>query len=177
MQQNNLFKNNKPNNRFKIKKENIVVNLEENFKSQRIEQEMFTNYFESNKSIEYQILKKVYNDYKSGINILEKYFNNPNYLSLGPGQKEKINRVFRISMQITKKFMRHEEIGNVFKMNLKEEYCNDKIRFYFKKEKEQLCLLFIDLFHLGILTKNQVLKNEYNKYKKYTGNILNIKKN
>ena len=175
MHQDNIFINNKPKNRFKKEEKKLTLNMEENFKSDRVKDEKFTNYFESNKSIEYQILKKIYIDYKSGINVLEKYFNSPNYLCLGKGQTEKINRVFRIVLAIARKFIRHEEIGNVFKLNLKEEYCNDKIRFYFKKERNELNLLFIDIFHLGILTKTQVLDEEYDKYKNYTGNILTIK--
>lgn len=174
MQRNNLFISNKPKNRFKKEEKVLTLRIDGNFKSLRIKEEKFTNYYESNKSIEYQILKQMYGDYKSGINILDKYFNEPGYLCLGPGQTEKINRVFRISINATRKFIRHEEIGNIFKMDLKKEYCNDKIRFYFKKENEELNLLFIDLFHLGILTKNQILENEYNRYKDYTGNISKI---
>lgn len=173
MLQGNLFAS---NNKFKRQQKKTVLALEDNFKSFRVKDEKFTNYFETNKSIEYKILKQIYDDYKSGVNILNKYFNNPGYLHLGPGQTEKINRVFRISLNANGKIIRHVEIGNVFKLNLKDEYCNDKIRFYFKKEDGKLNLLFIDLFHLGILTRNQNLEKEYERYKNFNGNILDIKK-
>ncbi len=175
MQQNNIFINNKTKNRFRKEEKELILNAKENFKSDRIKEEKFTNYFQSNSSIEYKILNDIYNDYISGINILDKYFNEPDYLYLGSGQTEKINRVLRIAIKVTNKFLMHIDVKDIFKMNLKENYCNDKIRFYFKKNNNELDLLFIDLFHLGILTKQQKLEIEYNKYKDFTGNILSIK--
>lgn len=167
------------NNRFKSsfeeqdeKEKRRVINLATNLKSKKLPNYKFANYFESKLSQEYKLLSDIYCDYKKGIDIIEKYFNNLKFI----GESKKIIRMFKIINEFTGvNYTAEEDMGHIFKLDLKDEYKNKSIRFYFYKIQNSYNLLLTDLYHLVIYTNSQNVEKDYKKVEKYSGNILLIK--
>ena len=154
------------------KEKHRAINLITNLKSKKFPDYSFANYFESKLSQEYKLLSNIYSDYKSGIDIIDKYFNNLKFI----GESKKIIRMFKIINKFTGvDYTPENDLGHIFKLDLKDEYKNKSIRFYFYKIQNSYNLLLIDLYHLVIYTNSQNIEKDYKKIEKYSGNILLIK--
>ncbi len=151
--------------------------LNNNFKSKDVEPDKFTNFIEGTLCREYKILKSIKSDFKSGIDIKDKYFKEIKLVENGPGQKEKIDRLLRIINRISGEIIIRDAMVGIWKANLKEEYSDNRIRFYFIFRNDNLELLCVDVFHLGILTRGQAeeINRLYLNQKNNSHNICNIK--
>lgn len=167
---NNIFKNSFEKHDIENKSKKIY--LDKNLKSKKFSEYNFANFYESNLSIEYKILKDIITDFKRGVDIIEKYFKIPEFI----GKGKKIDRMFKIINKITNvEYTPDKDLGFIFKLDLKDEYKNNSIRFYFYKISNSYNLLLVDLYHLVIYTNDQNIENDYKYVSNYSGNICNIK--
>lgn len=152
------------------------MQIKKNLKSLNIEKEHFTNFCTSMGCQKYRIIKKIYIENKSNVNILDKYFLSDELINdKEKNDAYKINRLKRIINNVGEPLTFLQIINNVIKFKYKED---EEIQLYVFKDGKVLNLILIDLYHLGIFAKKNgkyIWKDMYNRHKRDKCNLKHIK--
>lgn len=150
--------------------EYACLKFKKNFKSIHDEQNKFTNFDRSYGTRTYKELRKIYKEFKDGVNILDKYFIGDELIL----DKVKIGRLRRIFYNISGiGFTNVDIIKNVWKYKHKTI---PRLQLYIYKEpNKELNLILIDIFHLGIYAQKNGTYHEKNIYLQNKDNHVDIK--
>lgn len=120
------------------------LKMKKNFKSMHDKDNKFTNYEKSCGTDSYAELRKIYKDFKNGVDILNKYFIGDELLS----DKKKIERLRNIFYNNTQETINYYEIVNKVRKYKHREV--PRIQFYIHRCNNELNLILVDVYHLGI---------------------------
>lgn len=157
-------KDNKTSNKFKIETpsskrfaKNIIditditnFDFESGLISKNDEVNQFINYLKYNNELGYEIieeyyLKYLYNDY-SFLNEFELY-------ELTPG--DRVDRLLSIIKNVQKIKYKEKDLPYILKLNSMRD---PKIHFFIRRNKKNLKLILIDIYHLGIFGTHYINK-------------------
>lgn len=140
------------------------LKIKRNFKSIHDKDNKFTNYEKSCGTDSYAELRKIYKDFKNGVDILNKYFIGDELLS----DKKKIERLMNIFYNNTQETIKYYEIVNKVRKYKHKEI--PRIQFYIHRCNNELNLILVDIYHLGIPGKKN---NKYIDDRIYRKNMNN----
>lgn len=150
--------------------EYICLKLKRNFRSILDDENCFTNYDKSYGTKTYIELRKIYKDFKNGVNILERYFIGDELLP----NRNKIERLGKIFYKVTGQEIKYIDIINKVRKYKHKDI--PKLQLYIYKEpNNELNLILVDIFHLGIYAQKNGIYSERRIYLQNKNNHVDIK--
>ncbi len=166
-------------NRFKgnctqyVEKDYSCLMMKKNFKSIHDASNKFTNYEKSQGTDNYKELRKIYREYKNGVDILDKYFEGDELLSDGIPDKLKLARLQNIIQLNTGENISSKDlVYNTWKY---KHTSMTNIQFYLHKKSKDLNLILVDTHHLGIYAQKNGKYVHEREYQKHKDNKMDIK--